>query len=223
MTVRATAMVTRLAAEQGVDLTAVTGTGEGGRVRAQDVRAAARQRVLEARRQEAPQRPAPTALRAIGLDGRPLVEPWLAAENAAVACDADVRDLAGGRGVRLQHVRGTGPAGAITAADVVAVARRQDNERAAAQAVAYPEQEADPEQRISFTACGIPVSTLSEVPPSVRRALAAAPDHAAAYALVQTYGQLGDDEAAALLRSDRSVSALHGGAGLAGLSVPGWD
>ncbi|WP_299956720.1 E3 binding domain-containing protein [uncultured Modestobacter sp.] len=223
MTVRASAMVQRLAAEAGVDLAAVTGTGEGGRVRAQDVRAAARAHVPEAQPQDPPQRPAPTTLTAIGLDGRPIVQPWLAAENATVACDADVRDLAGGRGVRLRHVRGSGPAGAVTAADVLAVARRQDTERAAAQAVAYPEPKPEPDPRISFTASGIPVSMLSEVPPSVRRALAAAPDHAAAYALVQTYGRLGDDEAAALLRSDRAVSALHGGAGLAGVSVPGWD
>jgi pyruvate/2-oxoglutarate dehydrogenase complex dihydrolipoamide acyltransferase (E2) component len=139
------------------------------------------------------------------------------------ASSRSLRDLAGRRGVRLQHVRGTGPAGAITAADVVAVARRQDAERAAAQAVAFQEPKPEPEQRISFTASGIPVSMLSEVPPSVRRALAAALNHAVAYARVETYGQLGDDEAAALLRSDRSVSALHGGAGLAGVSVPGWD
>lgn len=227
--VNATPLCQRLAAELSVDLATVTGTGERGRIRLQDVKAAAARRQAERdekAREQAVTRPhlrVLPELRAIGLDGRPVIQAWLAAENASVMCDSAVRQLAGERGVRLRQVTGTGPDGWPTRSDVEAVADRQDRRQAVAHAEAFPEPTPKPAPQVSFTASGLPVSVLSDVPPSVRRALAAAPTHAAAYALVQKYGGKGDDEAATMLRSDRSVSCLHGGAGLAGVSVPGWD
>ncbi len=157
------------------------------------------------------------------LGGRPVIQPWLAAENARVACASDVRQLAGEREVRLLALKGSGPDGVITRADVLAVAAEQDRQRAAAHRRAFPEPAAAPEPRVSFTASGLPVSVLDEVPPSVRRALAAAPDHATAFALVGKYQGLADAEARAELARDRSVSCDHGGIGPTRRTVPGWN
>jgi pyruvate dehydrogenase E2 component (dihydrolipoamide acetyltransferase) len=93
----------RVAAELGVDLASVTGTGPGGRIVAEDVEAAA---ALEV--------PA---------------EPSVATEPAATS--PLVRRLAESRGVDLATVTGTGPGGRITRDDVTAAAAADDVDRAA--------------------------------------------------------------------------------------------
>lgn len=56
-----------------------------------------------------------------------------------------------------------------------------------------------------------PGALLDEVPPSVRQALAAAPDARAAYALVEEYGGLADADAMRLLVRDRTAATRYGG------------
>ncbi|SNS54413.1 hypothetical protein SAMN04488107_2949 [Geodermatophilus saharensis] len=100
---------------------------------------------------------------------------------------------------------------------------RSETRRAAdttAHQAAYPKPQATPEPRITFTASGVPVTVLNEVPPSVRRAVAAAETHAAAYALGQRYVGMADGEAAERLCTDRSVSVLYGGASSTGVARP---
>jgi pyruvate dehydrogenase E2 component (dihydrolipoamide acetyltransferase) len=93
----------RMAAELGVDLTALTGTGPGGRIVAEDVEAAAAR--------EVPAEPSGTT------------------EPAAVS--PLVRRLAETRGVNLGAVAGTGPGGRITRADIEAAGAAADVGRAA--------------------------------------------------------------------------------------------
>ncbi|MGY1985444.1 E3 binding domain-containing protein [Blastococcus sp. SYSU DS0669] len=166
----------------------------------------------------------PAEPRSLTIGGGLAADPAVVTANTRVAVsDPDVRRLANTRGVLLARVTGTGRNGAITRTDVLTAAAAQDRQRAAAQRRAFPEPAAALEHRISFTASGLPVSVLDEVPPSVRRALAAAPDHATAFALVEQYRGLGDTDARAALSRDRSVSCDHGGIGPTGRTVPGWD
>ncbi|GAB3195026.1 hypothetical protein GCM10027261_14310 [Geodermatophilus arenarius] len=206
-----------LASSLGIELAGVAGTGPGGQVTRADVEFVARDRDYRAGT-------AATHLRAIPSEPRPLAAGGgLAADQSVVAANArvavrdpNVRTLANGRGVRLDRVTGTGTGGAITKADVLTAAAAQDRQRAAAQRRAFPEPARQPEPRITFTASGLPVSVLDEVPPSVRRALAAAPDNATAFALVEKYRGLADEDAARLLARDRSVATTYGGADTAG-------
>ncbi len=158
-----------------------------------------------------------TGPRSVTVGGGLAPDQAVVSANARVAVtDPDVRTLANGRGVLLARVTGTGRDGALTKTDVLTAAAAQDAERAAAQRRAYPAARPQPEPRISFTASGLPVSVLGEVPPSVRRALAAAPDTRAAYALVEKYGALADEDAARLLAGDRTVATRYGGASTGG-------
>jgi pyruvate dehydrogenase E2 component (dihydrolipoamide acetyltransferase) len=92
----------RVAAELGVDLASVTGTGPGGRIVAEDVEGAAARQV--------PAQPSE-------------------AEPASIS--PLVRRLAESQGVDLATVRGTGPGGRITRDDVTAAAAAADVGRAA--------------------------------------------------------------------------------------------
>jgi pyruvate/2-oxoglutarate dehydrogenase complex dihydrolipoamide acyltransferase (E2) component len=209
----------RLAANLGVDLSRVCGTGPAGEVTAGDVKRVADYRKDTARHLAA----VPGEPRSLTVGGRPAADPAVVGANTRVAvASPDVRQLANTRGVLLSRVRGTGPNGAVTKSDVLDSAAAQDRQRAVAHRRAFPTPQAAPEPRVSFTASGLPVSVLDEVPPSVRRALAAAPDHAAAFPLVERYGPLADEDAARLLRSDRTVSTRYGGA-RRDTPVPGWD
>ncbi len=196
----------------GVDLTTVTGTGTGGRISLADVRA-----VAAARTGTPPAGPrlapvtAPPVLRSLTTGGRFAVDPGLSAENAGTDAERDVRIAADEAGVALRHVRGTGAGGRITLGDVLAASVAQDAQRHREYAAAQPAPAVA--QLPAFTASGIPVSALQQVPASVRSALAAAPTTADAFALVQRYRDLDDEDAAARLRSDPSVSVDDGGAG----------
>ncbi|MGY1823748.1 E3 binding domain-containing protein [Geodermatophilus sp. SYSU D00079] len=221
--VRATPTCRRLAAELGVNLVAVKGTGEGGRVRLQDVRAAA-QPQTEAAQPPAPRlRLVPPAPRSLTVGGLPAQDRAIVNENAGAAGSYEAREVADARGVALRRVTGTGPRGEVTVADVRAAADLQDAERAAWHAAASPQAQPEPEPRIAFTASGLPVSVLAQVPAPVRRAVAAAATHAEAYALVQRYQGKADTEARALLAQDRQVSVDYGGSGPTRRSVPGWE
>ncbi len=202
-----------LASALGIDVARVGGTGPGGRVTRADVEFVARDRDYGAGG-TTHLRAIPSEPRSLAAGGGLAADPAVVPANARVAVtDPDVRTLANGRGVFLSRVTGTGPGGAITKTDVLSAAAAQDAERAAAQRRAYPAARPQPEPHISFTASGLPVSVLEEVPPSVRRALAAAPDTRAAYALVEKYGGLADEDAAARLRKDRTITTTYGGLG----------
>lgn len=202
-----------LAASLGLDLSRVAGSGPGCQVTADDVRSVAARRDFEAKTRHLAAVPAPGS-GSLTTGGRLAGNQAVAAENVRVAvADPAVRYLADVRGVYLSRVRGTGPNGAITRSDVLDAAAVQDQQRAAAQRRAFRAPQAAPEPRITFTASGLPVSVLEEVPPSVRRALAAAPDHATAFALVEKYRGFGDPDARAALARDRSVSCDYGGLG----------
>jgi len=84
-------VVRHLAAESGIDLAAVTGTGEGGVITRHDI-----EQAVAAQQPVAAQRP-PT--------GRVRASPW-------------ARRVAAELGVDLNSVHGTGPSGAVTEADV---------------------------------------------------------------------------------------------------------
>jgi len=84
----------RVATELGVDLALVTGTGPGGRIKEEDVRALAAQ-----------------------LKAAPPAE---AANGAHVLASPVARKLAKEHGVDLVRVKGTGPGGRVTQADVLA-------------------------------------------------------------------------------------------------------
>jgi pyruvate/2-oxoglutarate dehydrogenase complex dihydrolipoamide acyltransferase (E2) component len=194
----------------GVDLTAVTGTGVGGRIRLSDVRAVAAARPGAG--QAAPRAAAPPVLRSLAAGGGFAVDVALSRENAESDAPRVVRQAADEAGVSLRHLTGTGPAGAVTLADVGAAARRQEAQRQREYAAETPPPAETP--RVTFTASGLPPAVLEQVPPAVRPAVAAASTAAEAYRLVSVYGAgLSDDEAAERLRSDRSVSVDQGGSG----------
>jgi pyruvate/2-oxoglutarate dehydrogenase complex dihydrolipoamide acyltransferase (E2) component len=220
--------VTLTAQALGVDLSTVTGTGPRGSVIPLDVLAASyRDADRRAGRTTSAARPAAPVDRrgpvgSVTSAGHAPVEPWLLAENAGTDAGPELRSLANRRGVRLRDVKGTGFGGAITPADVAAVADRQDAQQARAWQAANPAPITPVEPRVTFTASGLPVSVLAEVPAPVRPALAAAPTHAEAFALVERYPRnLSDQEAAERLASDRSVSVRYGGASPAGVRWPG--
>ncbi len=100
----ATPVVRHLAAQLGVDLAAVVGTGKGGRVTHADVQAAASRTSSETRAREAPR--TPSLRRGAGV-GRPRVTP--VARRRAAELSIDVGTLTG-----------TGSGGAVTLADVEA-------------------------------------------------------------------------------------------------------
>ncbi|MGY1607272.1 E3 binding domain-containing protein [Geodermatophilus sp. SYSU D00700] len=196
----------------GVDLAQVTATGPRGAYTTTDLVDASLGVSTIAARHPAPV-PEPSAdARPLTLHGR-AIQPWLAAENARVPADADVRQAAGEREVRLAEVEGTGPGGRPTMSDVLAVARQQDAQRAAAHRAAFPAPapEADPVMP-PFSASGVdPRALLAGVPAVAWRALAAAETTAEAYRLRERYLGLSDDEARAALAKDRSVATRHGG------------
>ncbi len=117
-----TPLVRRLAADRGVDLSSVTGTGVGGRIRKQDVIAAAEKAAAPA---EAPAAPAPAAASA----GRPAPSPSPAAQP-----DTSLR----GRTEKLSRLRGviarrmveslqvSAQLTTVVEADVTAIARLRD-------------------------------------------------------------------------------------------------
>ncbi|GAB4083018.1 hypothetical protein GCU67_08105 [Modestobacter muralis] len=206
-----TAEAARLAASLGVDTSRVYGLGPNREVTAEDVRRVAAYRDPIGRHLAA--LPAPDA-RSLTTGGRVAADPAVASFNSRVAvADPAVRQLANARGVRLDRLTGTGSNGVVQQSDVLTAAAAQDRQHAAAWAAVAPAAPA-PEPRVSFTASGLPVSVLDEVPAPVRRALAAAPDHATAFALVQKYGALAAADAERLLRADRSVLTTYGGAKL---------
>jgi len=125
----------------------------------------------------------------------------VAAANARVNATPYVRALADRLGVHLSNVEGTGVGGRITDRDVRAHASPLAAAPAARTSSDLP----------AFTASGIDPKALLQVPPSVRSAVAAAATGAEAYALVQRYKDMPDDEAAQLLAIDPSVSCEHGG------------
>jgi 2-oxoglutarate dehydrogenase E2 component (dihydrolipoamide succinyltransferase) len=86
-----TPLVRRLAAEHGVDLTSLTGTGVGGRIRKQDVLAAA-----ESAKAPAEEAPAPTPAAPAASSGRP------SAPSPAAQADPSLR----GRTEKMSRLRG---------------------------------------------------------------------------------------------------------------------
>jgi len=100
--VRATPVARRLARELGIDLSQVKGTGPGGRIKDEDVRASA----------EAQQPTAPTVASA-----------ELAEVAGAVRASPVARRVARELGVDIAQVKGTGPGGRIKEEDVQAYAQ----------------------------------------------------------------------------------------------------
>ena len=118
------------AAEWGVSLVAVTGTGPGGRIVLGDVRTAAAQPRAEA----APTTPAATtAATGTAATGTGPIGTAPAGPVSPVA-----RKVAETLGVDLATVRGTGPGGRITKEDVEAAAKSPAPSSAAAASVAAP-------------------------------------------------------------------------------------
>lgn len=159
-------------------------------------------------------------------------------------------------GVDLATVRGTGPGGRVELRDVVKAAAPARQAAAAKRlaasahrplravpspaaatkparaaqpaASAPPRAVKDPTVPV-FTASGAPPETVLRVPPSVRRAVAAATTQAEVWRLVREYegyGEVADAQAAARLRCDQAVSVDDGGAGMPAEirwpSYPGW-
>ncbi|MGY1855403.1 hypothetical protein [Modestobacter sp. SYSU DS0290] len=111
-------------------------------------------------------------------------------------------------GVALGAVIGTGSGGRVTVADV----RAHEALRAPAPVPVRSAATSAGEPSLpTFTASGVDPRVLRDVPPSVRRAVAAAVINADAYRLVDQYRGMDDGEAAALLRSDRTVDYRDGG------------
>lgn len=106
----------RVAAESGVDLTRIVGTGPGGRIVSEDVEAA-------------------VAARATGLSEP--VAPDSAPPATARASSPLIRRLARDLGVDLTAVRGSGPGGAVTRRDV-ADARATDSSGASSPPASAP-------------------------------------------------------------------------------------
>ncbi|WP_328401549.1 2-oxo acid dehydrogenase subunit E2 [Nocardia sp. NBC_00403] len=116
--IRATPLVRRLAQEAGIDLAVVVGSGPGGRILRADVDSAVTVRADEIRSAAA--------------------EPEIAnpeAATGAVRASGYARRLARELGVDVSAVSGTGPSGAVRAADVRAVRARPDAEGTAAEAL----------------------------------------------------------------------------------------
>ncbi len=224
-----TPLVRRLAAQLGVDLSTVTGTGVGGRIRADDVRQAAGHRtgaVLELLAGERAADPAASGrdayvadlvARQVGPFASPSVTTggptWLVRENSRVdGVPPDVRSYADARGVRLGQLPGDPAHFTLRTVDVAFHAQRAAEQ--AAYLAAYPAPAPEPEgPAVTFTASGIPPAALSQVPQPLRRALAAAETTVEAFRMVQAYAGLSDDDAEARLRRDRAVSCDYGGAG----------
>ena len=158
--------------------------------------------------------PAQARPRSMTASGRQAVMSWLVGENGAVICESpEVRQLANEREVRLAYMRGTGPNGRPTRADVLAVAGRQDAERSRAQAAARPSvaPTPTPPPLPAFTASGLDPAQLLSVPPAARMAMAGAETLAAAYKIKNKYGGLSDEEARARIAVDHDVPREYGG------------
>ena len=98
--VRASPIARRLAAEKGIDLAAVTGTGPGGRITEADITSYSQLAVAQP-----PASPSPAIAPSV-----PTTE---------VRASPIARRIAAERGIDLTQVTGTGPGGRITEADVV--------------------------------------------------------------------------------------------------------
>jgi pyruvate dehydrogenase E2 component (dihydrolipoamide acetyltransferase) len=165
--VRASPVVRRIAKELGADLTEVKGTGPGGRIQEEDVRAfaeAATHRVPAG--QASTPAPQPPALAeepgALLKDAEPILK-----DAEPVRASPVARRMARELDVDLAQVKGTGPGGRIREEDIRAFAEAQrtatSEEAASAQRNRYDATPAPPQVRATLDATTLDLSPFQRV------------------------------------------------------------
>jgi pyruvate dehydrogenase E2 component (dihydrolipoamide acetyltransferase) len=126
-----TPLVRKLAAEQGVDLGSITGTGVGGRIRKQDVlEAAEAQRRSQEQARQAPQQPAPAAAGAA--PSRPSVPASVSAKRGTTEKMSRLRKLIATR--MVESLQTSAQLTTVIEVDVTRISRLRDRAKAEFQA-----------------------------------------------------------------------------------------